>query len=147
MVKKEDRAKQTKRLALTKAVEETAHLRPKSTRSNETARAFAVEVARIMAENQCEDIVALDLRGVSPVCDYFVIGTGTSDRQMRAVADHIEAAGKTQGERPFGVGGYQEGAWIVVDYVDVVIHLFDPDHRGYYDLDSLWGDCPKVELK
>ena len=90
-------------------------------------------------------VVVLDLAGVSPICDFFVIATGTSDRQMRATGDHIEVMGKAQGEKPYGISGYREGTWIIVDYVDVVIHLFGADLRSYYDLESLWGDRPLVD--
>lgn len=113
--------------------------------TNEAALRFAIDSARLMREDHCEDVVVLDLVGVSPICDYFVIGTGTSDRQMRAVADHIEEMGRKQGEKPYVVDGYAEGVWIIVDYVDTVIHLFDEERRLYYDLDSLWGDRPRIE--
>lgn len=106
---------------------------------------LAIEAARTAEEDKCEEIVVLDLRGVSPVCDYFVIATGTSDRQMRAVADHIEAMARGLNERPFRTSGLNEGNWIVLDYVDIVVHLFDPEHRKYYDLEMLWGDAPRVK--
>ncbi len=119
--------------------------RPAPSGNVEAAREFAVEAARIMEADQCEDIVVLDLQGVSPICDFFVIGTGTSDRQMRAVVDEIGLFAKKRGEKPFSTAGYDEGVWIIADYVDVVIHLFEDEKRGYYDLDSLWGDSPKVD--
>lgn len=119
--------------------------RAKPVRSNEQARRFAIDCARIMDDARCEEIVVLDLRGISPVCDFFVIANGTSDRQMRAVADHIKETAKAQSETPYSVAGYDEGAWIVVDYVDVIVHLFNEERRAYYDLDSLWGDSPRVE--
>ncbi len=144
MPRKKARARQAKQLAIATAANPTA-VRPARTRPGEAARQFAVDCARLMNDDHCEDLVVLDLRGVSPVCDYFVIATGTSDRQMRAVADHIKEMGKARDEQPYGMAGYGEGLWIVVDYVDVIIHLFDPDHRAYYDLESLWGDCPKIE--
>lgn len=124
----------------------TAELkRVKPARGAEAAREFAVDCARLMHADKCEEIVVLDLRGVSPICDFFVIANGTSDRQMRAVSDHIRELGKERGEKPFGVSGYDEGTWIVVDFVDVIIHLFDGEHRAYYDLDSLWGDGGAVD--
>lgn len=106
---------------------------------------FAREAARIAEEMRAEDVVILDLRGISPVADFFVIGTGTSDRQMRAVADEIEQFGKKVGQKPYGVSGYNSSAWLLMDYVDVVIHLFDPVKRGYYDLELLWGDAPRID--
>ncbi|MCB9853052.1 MAG: ribosome silencing factor [Phycisphaerales bacterium] len=112
--------------------------------NSEVARVFAIDCAKLLRDDKCEDIVLLDLRGVSPICDFFVIATGTSDRQMRAVADHVKMMGKDRGEAPYSVSGYDESTWIVMDYVDVIIHLFDPEQRTYYDLDSLWGDSPHV---
>lgn len=143
MPEKAARAKAVKNLARRAATQ--APPRPKPTRPSDAARKFAIEVARHMEDDKCEDIVVLDLRGVSQVCDFFVIATGTSDRQMRAVADHLSQLGKQQGDPPYGVGGYEEGIWIVVDFVDVVIHLFDEEHRRFYDLESLWGDGPRIE--
>lgn len=113
--------------------------------SSEAAREFAIEAARIMEDDKCEDIVVLDLRGISPICDFFVIATGSSDRQMRAVVDHVKQMAKGRGESPFSISGYTESTWIVVDYVDVILHLFAEEQRGYYDLESLWGDSPRVE--
>jgi len=143
--RKAARAKQAKGLALTTVAERAAPPSEWRPRAVEAARDFAIDIARAAREDQCEDILVLDLRGISPVCDFFVIATGTSDRQMRAVVDHVEEMGKPRGEKPYGIAGYEEGAWIVVDYVDVVVHLFDPEHRLYYDLESLWGDCPRLK--
>ncbi len=106
---------------------------------------FAVELARIAHDNKSEDIIALDLRGISPVTDFVVIATGTSDRQTRAVADRVIEYGKKVGERPFGFSGYQSAAWILLDYVDVVFHIFSRPHREYYDLELLWGDAPRIK--
>ncbi len=113
--------------------------------SSEAARTFAIECARMLRDDKCENIVVLDLRGVSPICDFFVIATGTSDRQMRAITDHVRKMAKERGETPYSVSGYEESTWIVMDYVDVIIHMFNDEQRTYYDLDSLWGDSPHVE--
>jgi len=107
-------------------------------------RRFAIEAARIADADHCEDVVVLDLRGISPVCDYFVIGTGTSDRQMRAVIDHIDEYARRAGQSRFGLDGYQQAEWILADYVDVVVHIFTPEARAYYDLELLWGDAEHV---
>ena len=109
-----------------------------------TGLEFANQVAVIAEENRAEDVVILDLRGICAVADFFVIATGSSDRQMRAVADQIESYGKTVGQRPYGISGYDSATWLLVDYVDVVIHLFDESRRKYYDLELLWGDAPRV---
>ncbi len=100
---------------------------------------------RIADENKAEDVVVLDLRDRSSICDYFIICTGTSDRQMRTVADRIdEYADKTGNER-FNLSGYDKGHWILLDYVDVIIHVFNDDSRKYYDLELLWGDAPRLD--
>jgi ribosome-associated protein len=106
---------------------------------------FAIEAAKIAADLKCTDIVILDLKGVSPATDYFVIATGTSDRQMRTVIDDISEAGHKIGFKRFGRAGYEQGKWILLDFVDVVVHVFDKEYRGFYDLELLWGDAKQVK--
>ncbi len=120
-----------------------AATRPAS-RDDAEGRDFAIAAARIAQENKSEDVRVLDLRGLSSVTDFFVIGTGTSDRQMGAVLDQIADFGRERDRRPFNKPNRRDGAWMIADYVDVVIHLFDEDHRDYYDLEGLWGDAPEV---
>ena len=114
---------------------------------NDAARTLAIGAARIAHDTHCEDIVVLDLRGISPVTDYFVIATGTSDRQMRSVADDIAEHGKAIGQRVWRVAGMDSARWILLDFVDVVVHLFDGERRGYYDLELIWGEAPKVKWR
>lgn len=76
--------------------------------------------------------------------DFFVVATGTSSRQLRTVADHIKEKGKELGSARFGIEGYETGRWVLLDYVDCVIHVFDAETRSYYDLELLWGDAPKL---
>ncbi|HQG48067.1 MAG TPA: ribosome silencing factor [Sedimentisphaerales bacterium] len=114
---------------------------------NKKAKEFAVADARIAKERHCSDIVVLDLRGLSPATDYFVIATGTSERQMRTVADEVSEAGREQGMNRFGRAGYEQGRWILLDFIDVVVHLFDPEYRSFYELDVLWGDAEKVKFE
>jgi len=114
-------------------------------RPAEAGIAFAKRTARIAEENRAEDILILDLRTLSAVADFFIIATGTSDRQMRAIAEQIEQEGKSVGQRPYRVSGYENGTWILLDYIDVVVHLFDPQRRTYYDLELLWGDAPRID--
>jgi len=116
-----------------------------------TTRIPAVELAgwtaRLADERHCTDIVVLDLRQISPVTDYFVIATGTSDVQMRAVADELAKDAAKLGHKPFRIAGRETGKWILLDFVDVVVHLFDDEHRRYYDLELMWGDAPRVDWK
>jgi ribosome-associated protein len=87
----------------------------------------------------------LDVRGLSPITDFFVIATGTSARQMRTVAEEIEEIGQPRGFGALHRTGYESESWILTDFVDVVVHVFNQESRSYYDLDGLWGDAPRVE--
>ena len=115
-----------------------------SKKSDRKARAFALAAAQLADGRRCRDIIVLDLKGKSPATDYFVIATGTSDRQMRTVADEICEAAKKQGIQRFGRAGYEQARWILLDFIDVVIHIFDSQYRDYYDLELLWGDAKKL---
>jgi len=111
-----------------------------------TARSFARASAKLAMERRCSDIVVFDLKGRSPVTDYFVIITGTSDRQMKTVADEITEMGKGSGFPVFGRAGYEQAKWILLDFVDVVVHIFNEEYREYYDLELLWGDAKRIRL-
>ena len=108
-------------------------------------RSFAIQAARLAAETRCHSVVVLDVRDVSPITDYLVLATGTSGRQMRGVAGEIEEAGDEVGQHV--AGRSMTDQWILLDYVDIVVHLFEQETRMFYDLDSLWGDAPRVEWK
>jgi ribosome-associated protein len=111
------------------------------------ARDLAVAAARVAEETRGTDVSVLDLRGITPVFDYFVIATGSSRRQMHAMADEIEAAIKKEfHDRKRGGEGYEEGRWIVLDYGNVMVHLFDAEARSYWDLEQLWSDAKRVQL-
>jgi ribosome-associated protein len=114
-------------------------------KQNAEARSFALAAARVADERNCSDIIVLDLKDKSPATDYFVIATGTSDRQMRTVADEICEAARKQGRQRFGSAGYEQGRWILLDFIDVVVHIFDSEYRDYYDLELLWGDARRLK--
>ena len=86
----------------------------------------------------------LDVREVSQVCDFVLVATGTSDRQMRSVADEMTDIGRDEGHTAFRTSTDSAATWIIVDFVDLVVHLFEPNQRAYYDLESLWSDAPRV---
>ncbi len=109
------------------------------------AREFAIAAARAAYGLHCSEIVILDLQGKSPATHFFVIATGTSTRQMRTVSDDVSAAGREIGFARFGRAGYDQARWILLDYVDVVVHIFDEEYRDYYDLELLWGDAERVD--
>lgn len=109
------------------------------------AKAFAIEAARLLADEKCEDVVVIDVRGMSQVTDYLVIGSGTSERQMRSVLVHVEDQGQAMGFPAFRSQSDARSSWLLADCVDVVVHLFEANARAYYDLEMLWGDGPRVE--
>ena len=118
-----------------------------SIRENTRGHDLAIAIAQVIEETRGKDIRVLDLRSVTEVFDYFVIATGSSRRQMHAVSDEIERIVKANwGDEKRGIEGYNESRWIVLDYGDVVVQLFDSDSRDYWDLEHLWGDAKRVEF-
>jgi len=113
----------------------------------ETSRKFAIEAAKLAHNTRCHGVIILDMAGISPVTDFHIIATGTSARQMRSVCDEIDELATGMGFPSFHRSGYEGETWIAVDYVDVVLHIFNQDARMYYDLENLWGDAKKVEWK
>ncbi len=110
------------------------------------ARDLARAAAAAALAKKAEDVVILDLRELSSACDYFVVATGLSEVQVKAIADHIEEMLAADGARPWHVEGRQHRRWVLIDYVDVVVHLFHKEAREYYRLESLWADAPREEL-
>jgi ribosome-associated protein len=111
------------------------------------ARKRALAAARVADETRGTDVHVLDLRGLTDVFDYFVVATGASRRQLHAMADEIEQVMKKEmHDTRRGVEGYEDGRWIVIDYGDVVVHLFDAESREYWDLEQLWSGCKNVPL-
>lgn len=101
--------------------------------------------ARVAADNKARDVLVLDLRGITPLYDFFVLATGSSRRQIHTIAEEIDAALRGAGDRRLAIEGYQASKWVVQDYGDVVIHVFDDDTRAYYALEELWADAPRVD--
>jgi ribosome-associated protein len=112
-----------------------------------TPEQLAEAVIHQAADRKALDIVQLDLRGIIGYTDYFVICTGRSDRQTKAIHDAIHLGLKQQfGLLPRRVEGLTDARWILMDYLDVVVHVFTPDVREYYRLEQLWGEAPAVEV-
>ncbi len=95
-------------------------------------------------DKKAEEVTALDLRALSAVTDYFIVTHGNSDTQVRAIADGIREGLSEKGIEPYGLEGYNGGTWILLDYVDLVIHIFHRDQRAFYALEQLWSDAPRV---
>ena len=103
--------------------------------------------ARTAHDNRAENIVLLDMREITPVFDYFVIGTGNSRRQLHAISEEIEHTLEDDlKDKRMGIEGYQESRWILLDYGNVVIHLFDEETREFYALEDFWSQATRVEL-
>ncbi|MGI8593730.1 MAG: ribosome silencing factor [Solirubrobacteraceae bacterium] len=107
------------------------------------ASALAGTIAGYAAEKKAIDIVELDLRGVLDYTDFFVVCSGNTDRQTKAIHDGIHLGMKKEhGVLPRRVEGVSESRWILMDYLDVIVHVFTPDTRSYYALERLWGEVP-----
>jgi ribosome-associated protein len=95
---------------------------------------------------QAIDLVVLDLRSAHGFADYFVVCSGKNPRQVQAIADAIETSLKASGERPSHVEGYQRAEWILLDYFDVIVHIFNPETRAFYALERLWGGAERIDV-
>jgi len=118
---------------------------PQPTRPLSSALHRACVAAKTAADNKGRDILVLDMRSCTPLFDYFVIATGTSRRQIHTLAEETDAALRAEGDTRLGIEGYEASKWIVQDFGDLVIHVFDPDTRDYYKLEELWADAPRVD--
>lgn len=104
-----------------------------------------MDIARLATSRHCHQVVVLDVRGISPITDFFVLATGTSNRQMKTVCDEAGEVAEARGYSPLTQSGQDTGGWVVVDYFDAVFHLFTQEMREYYDLDGLWADAPRID--
>ena len=104
----------------------------------------AVDLAR---DRKARELMVLDLRGISGATDFFFIATGTSDIHVRGIAEHIMEELKKANVRPDHVEGLRGGRWVLIDYIDFVVHVFHPSAREFYQLERLWGDAPQLALE
>ena len=110
---------------------------------NESALPSEVQrAAELLLDRKATDVTLLDLRKLSAATDFFLIATGRSDTHVTAIADHMVDELRSEGLRPVGVEGMRGGRWVLVDYVDFVVHVFHPAAREFYQLERLWGDAP-----
>ena len=106
----------------------------------------ALECTRAALDHKAYDLVVLEMGAASSIADYFVICSGRSDTQVQAIADAIDQSLRVRGERPLSVEGLPHGQWVLMDYGDVVVHIFYVPVREFYDLERLWVRAPRVEL-
>ena len=108
----------------------------------------ALVAARVAEENRGRNVVVLDMRHLTAMFDYFVLASGTSRRQLHAMSEEIDHALEDRmGDRRLGIEGYQESRWILLDYGDVVVHLFEPETRQYYAIEELWAHAKRVPFE
>jgi ribosome-associated protein len=110
-------------------------------------RDIALFSARMADDKKAEDIVVYDLRGLTDVTDYLVLATAHSRSQVRAIVESIKRELKLFDVRKVGQEGNEGGSWVLIDYADCVVHVFSPELREYYSLESLWGDAPQLDWK
>ena len=108
------------------------------------AESTARRAAEAAVEKKADDVVLVDLRGRATYADFLVICSGTSERQLEAVADSVEKSLRDAGQRLIGLEGGRGGRWVLLDFGDVVVHVFHQEERAYYDLEGLWSDAPKT---
>jgi ribosome-associated protein len=134
----------TKALRPTTPADEAAVApRPEVEQQPDPGRSLALSIARAGHDKKAEDVLVLDVRGLTSYADYFVVMTADSERQASAIADHLDDQMKKQGTSRVGSEGYESGRWILIDYGDVVAHVMSREARGFYDLEGLWADAPR----
>jgi ribosome-associated protein len=111
------------------------------------SREAALAAARAAAAKQAEDVVILDVHGLIVITDFFVICSGGTERQVKTVVEEVERSLRDLGRKPLRREGETEARWVLLDYVDIVVHVFADEEREYYDLERLWRDAPRIELE
>jgi len=111
-----------------------------------TALDLARQAGQLALEKKGFDVKVLNLQNISTVCDYFVIASGEADVHVRAISDAIKDGLREYGYKPYHTEGLNEGNWVLLDYIDVVVHIFREPIRQFYNLEKLWGDAPTEEL-
>ena len=117
-----------------------------STRQRRQEAELAQRAALLCVDNKANDVVVLDLHGVTDMTDYFVVASGTSDTHVRSVARHVMDGLARDGLRAQSIEGLTQGRWVLLDYVDFVVHVFHPSLRAFYQLERLWGDAPALAV-
>lgn len=114
---------------------------------NDTRDDFLKPYLDVLLERKAENVVALDVRKLTSYTDAFIIASGRSNRQVTAIGQHIRTEMKKMDIQAFSVDGLEEGKWVLLDFGDVIIHIFYDETRRFYDLEGLWADARRVEIK
>jgi ribosome-associated protein len=115
-----------------------------TTDTTDTRRDFALRIADILADTPASDTVVLDIRGLSTFSDFFVICSGENERQLRAIAERLQEELRDEGIRPQRVEGTPRSGWMVIDYNDAIVHVFDNELRDFYKMERLWAEAPRI---
>ena len=125
----------------------TAPVRPTGPiKDNPEAKQLAHKIANAIVDTKGTDVLVIDVRGKAHYADYIVVGSGDSERMVNALAEGVEDKLRPEGKKPIGREGEQTGNWVLLDYGEVVAHLFLSDARGFYDLEGLWADAPREKV-
>jgi ribosome-associated protein len=117
---------------------------PGSDAPHADGREIALRAARAAAAKQAVDVTILDVHDLIVITDYFVIASGQTDRQVKTILEEVERAVRDLGEKPVRREGDADSRWVLLDYIDVVVHVFAQEEREYYDLERLWRDAPRL---
>jgi ribosome-associated protein len=119
---------------------------PSTTSTTSDSLALAQRAAQIAIDNKAQDVVILDLRGVSDMTDFFIVASGTSDTAVRSIGQHVMEEMKKEGSPSYHVEGLEKGRWVLLDFVDFVVHIFHPTLRNFYQLERLWSDAEQIPV-
>ncbi len=115
------------------------------TQNRVASREVALQAAKLVFQKKARDIVVLEVGKLTYVTDYFLICTGTSDIQVQSLADHLKENFKKRGHTLYRMEGYREARWVLMDYGDLVVHIFQPEERAFYNLERLWDRAPQLD--
>lgn len=115
-----------------------------SLETGDAPRTLALRIAEILAETPASDTVVLDIRGLSTFSDFFVICSGENERQLRAISERLQEELREEGIRPQRTEGTPRSGWIVLDYNDAIVHVFDQELRDFYKMERLWAEAPRL---
>lgn len=119
----------------------------KGTKADDSSYELAQKISELALEKKAEDVVIIDFDGVAGFTDYFVMATGNSDAHIKTLSDHIEKTLSQYKVKVWHKEGYENLKWVLMDYVDVVVHIFDTETRAYYDLETLWADARQIIVR
>ncbi len=110
---------------------------------NNSSQSLLKEIIQLAFEKKAQNLISLDLRGLSSLSDYFVICNGKSEPQVKAIVDNIR---KGTNFKPRHLEGYENKKWVLLDYIDIIVHVFDEQERNYYSIENIWADAPKKRI-